>query len=185
MRLLPASPVFLAIALISCKGPATDDTSGGNDTGDTQVQNTFPADPRPFTLTISGATSEALVFDAPTCTQPKHSQEFRVFWRNEARDHAFVLVAELLGTFDGLGNYPADGVENRIRLQEEAGGKGRYYAVDLNQGDSGTIDVTGSDAPDKKTRRAWGSFEFSGMHGNDGAITATPMPVPIWCPVVE
>jgi hypothetical protein len=185
MRPYLASNAFLAIALVACQGPASDETGDSTDTGDTLDQDTFPADPRPFTLTISGAMAETLAFDEPSCTQPLYSQDLRVFWRNAARVHTFVLVAELLGTWGGLGTYAADGVSNRIRLQEEAGGMGRYYAVDLAQGDGGSIEVVGTDAPDEETRRAWGSFEFSGMHGSDGAITATPMPVPIWCADVQ
>lgn len=179
MSLLRLLPVLLAV---SCGGkdeeqdtstPLPDDSS--EDTG-----GDFPPDPSPFTLTVTGlGVEEHLVFDDPTCTSNASASQFRAFWRNEAREHVFVFIAEVLGSYTGPGSWDAASGAARVRLQEEAGGMGAYFAVDTAQGDSATLTVTGDDG-----ERAWGATEVSGMH-SDVRVTLDPPTIPIWCPTLN
>lgn len=151
---------------------------GGEDSGDGGT-SALPPKPDPFTLTVRGGTSLDLYFDTPTCQKPKGGSNFRAFWRDSTGSHVFVLVADLLGTFDGAGTYTTADANATIKLQEEAGGSGAYYATDDDQGDSASITV---EAIDEELGIAWGEFEVDGLHSSSaGGITVSPMPVPIWC----
>ena len=149
------------------------DTDGDTD-ADTDTAE-MPADPSPFTLTIAGALDETLTFDAPTCSFQGSS--YRMFWRNAAEEHVFVLVAEVIGSFTGVGTYDQTVPRAIAKLQEEAGGSLAYFVTDAAAGD--TLEITVEHIDDDRT---WGSFTFSSLTGETGAITATPQPVPIWCP---
>lgn len=204
--------ISLALCLVlACNGGTTDDTgteegTGGDGTGpgeggengeggpgdegtDTGPTNDsdIPDDPSPFTLTVSGAYNGDLVFDSPSCTWPYGSANFRVFWRNSSGDHVFVLVAELLGSFEGAGTYNETDHGARVKLQEEAGGSGSYYALDADQGDTTAITVDYAEYDDLKDAGvAWGEFTVSGMHDSSGGqIQLSPNTVPIWCPTVN
>ncbi len=145
--------------------------SGSADTADTGTSSSsLPAQPDPFTLTVSGAYTGSLTFDTPTCTQPLGSKNFSIFWRNSNKEHVFVLVAQMLGTFAGAGTY--DGTAVTVKLQEEAGGEGNYFLS--SDGDTISMVLEGVEE-----QEAWGEFSFSGLE--DGALVASPMPVPIWC----
>jgi len=159
---------------------------GGVDTGPLGPDD-LPPDPGNFTLSVTGAYTGDLLFDIPTCTWPYGSSNFRVFWRNSSGDHVFVLVAELLGTFEGPGVYDETNHSARARLQEEAGGSASYYAVDAAQGDSVSIEVTHAEYDDLEDAGiAWGEFEISTMHDTSGSeIQIDPGTVPIWCPTVN
>ena len=159
---------------------------GGSDTGPTSDTD-IPDDPSPFTLTVSGAYDEDLVFDSPSCTWPYGSANFRVFWRNGNGDHVFVLVAELLGSFEGAGTYNETDHGARVKLQEEAGGSGGYYALDADQGDTTSITVDYAAYDDLEDAGiAWGEFTVSGMHDSSGGqVQLSPNTVPIWCPTVN
>lgn len=183
-------PSFLVCALplvllVACKRPADDDTAAPDDTSgdtDTDIDDTgsgeFPADPSPFTISVTGATQQDLVFDLPTCYQRLGSTQLRVFWRNAAGQHHFFLLAELMEGFEGPGTYDASNTSPDGKLQEEAGGEGRYFYTDSALGDTTSITVEGLEED-----RAWGTFTISGMHDTSGgSIQLSPMPVPIWCP---
>jgi hypothetical protein len=159
---------------------------GGADTGPLGPDD-LPPDPGAFTLSISGAYSGDLLFDTPSCTWPYGSANFRVFWRNGSGDHVFVLVAELLGTFDGAGTYDETNHSARAKLQEEAGGSASYYAADAAQGDAVTITVEHAEYDDLEDAGiAWGEYTLSTMHDSSGGqIQITPTTVPIWCPTVN
>jgi hypothetical protein len=170
----------LLLALAACGGKGTDtagtDTGGSTqDSADTGADSTgLPENPAPFDVVVSGAVNTTLTFDLPTCT--RNGQNFRTFWRNSARTHVYVLIAEVMGTFTGEGSYDQD-AGGRVKLQEEAGGTLAYYAADPSQGDTLRIDV-----PYVLDTEAAGTFTVSGLHGTDGTITVTPTELPIWCP---
>jgi hypothetical protein len=151
------------------------DTDGG--TTDTNSDTDLPPDPRPLTIAVHGGYEGSLVFDQPDCTAVTGAPQFRAFWRNGSGAHVFVLIAEVIGPYDGPGEYTQDQSIVRAKLQEEAGGNGNFFATDTTQGDTVTIDV------DQVTdTEAWGSFTVGGMHGDAGAITIDPTTIPIWCP---
>lgn len=186
----------LAMLLLACKGDkggSEDDSGGGEHSGgggddsgggggDDSSASTLPDDPTPFTLTVSGDYSDTLVFDDPECTWTSDATNFRAFWRNAAREHVFVLAADILGPFTGPGTYTQDDAITRVKLQEEAGSSGppEYFESDADQGDTVSVTVTSVD-----DAQAWGEFTFSGLHSDTGAITVTPVPVPIWCPTMN
>ena len=181
--------LLLLGALLACRGgdKGTDDSDTNPETGQGHTGETadtsppeFPEDPRPLTLTVSGAYEGTLVFDAPTCTWLETAPNFRAFWRNSEGAHVFVLVADILSVFDGPGTYTEADGSVRVKLQEEAGGSGYYFGTDASVGDTASITVTSVD-----DAQAWGEFTFSGLHSDSGAITVTPVPVPIWCPTMN
>ena len=152
----------------------TTDTAAEDTAADTAADTGLPADPAPFTIQFSGLLSQPLRFDSPSCTSPLGSSNFSMFWRDSEENHTFVLVAQLLGTLDGEGDYDETAVT--IKLQEEAGGEGRYFTT--SGGDTVSLTIEHIDE-----QAAWGEFSFSGL--SDGAITGAPMPVPIWCPSIN
>ena len=156
-------------------------STGGGDTGGGTGGDPggIPADPRPLTVTVTGATSQSLVFDQVTCTHPLNSSNFRIFWRGSG--HVFVLKAEVLGDYTGPGTYSSADTSARASLQEEAGGSGFYFTADAAQGDTVTFTM---EAHDVDAAEAWGTFTVTGMHGSDGALPLEPSSLPIWCPVV-
>jgi|ETNmetMinimDraft_26_1059896.scaffolds.fasta_scaffold20596_2 hypothetical protein len=88
-----------------------------------------------------------------------------------------------MGTFASAGSYTIDGAQTRVKLQSEAGSPYNFfYQVDVAQGDSGTLDVTHIDG---EAGVAWGEVTFSGMHGGNGALTVSPLPILIWCNDVQ
>ncbi len=152
----------------------TGGTTGG--TTDTGTTSTAPSDPTPFELTIAGDMSETFTFDQYDCTYPMGSTNLRVFWRDSAQSHYFVLVAELLGTFEGQpGTFTETEHGARVKMQEEAGGENRYFA----SGEGDTVEIV-VDTIDETS--VYGSFSVSAMGGEDGTITLSPQPIPIWCP---
>jgi hypothetical protein len=175
---------LLGLALGACT-PKDDSNNGGDDTGpDTSPPvdtSDFPDDPAPFDVQVSGAYEGTLTFDEPDCYYPTGSSNLRVFWRNADGAHAFFLLVELLGDFQGAGSYDGGNSDPRARLQEEAGGTGNTFASDSGLGDTVTFLVE-----QLEEDRAWGEFTISGMHdGQGGAITLSPSTLPIWCPVLE
>lgn len=183
---------FLGL-LVACSGDkdsgGVGDGGGGSGGGDDSAADdsggetglSLPDDPTPFTLTVEGDYDDALVFDSPTCSWFDGAPSFRAFWRNAAAEHVFVLVADIQGAFTEAGTYDQSMGTVRVKLQEEAGGAGYYFATDTAQGDTATITVEHVDETS-----AWGEFEFSMLHATDGAyVTASPQPVPIWCPTMN
>ena len=148
---------------------AVDDDDSGPD---------MPPNPAPLSLTFGGPIGETLVFDTPACTHLSET-EFSAFWRGA--DHNVLLMVQMMGgSYSGPGDYDVDGSAVRVKLQTESGGSyDFFYQVDDDEGDTGTVTI------DWIGDEAWGEFTFSGMHGADGVIDATPMPVPIWCDMVQ
>jgi len=159
------------------EGDTDTDTDADTDTDTDTDVGTFPDDPSPFTVNVTGAYTGSLVFDDPTCYYPTGSSQLRVFWRNEAQAHVFFLMVELLSGFEGDGTYDQE-AGLRAKLQEEAGGKGYYFGSDSAQGDEVSMTVY-LDEED----HAWGEFSISGMHDTKGGtISIDPTVIPIWCP---
>jgi len=186
----------LNAGIAGCPAPADDDDDDDDATGDddsaddddaTGEDDTtggeMPPVPAPFTLTLSGGENESIVFDAAECVlYPSPSDiNFRTTWRGP--DHNAVLIAEVMGAFAGAGSYAIDGAQTRVKLQSEAGSPySFFYQVDAAQGDSGTVEVIHVDG---EAGVAWGEYTFSGMHGGNGALTVSPLPIPIWCDDVQ
>ena len=148
------------------------DTATGTDTG---VPDNFPDDPSPFTLTVSGDLDRDLMFDTPTCINER--DQFRAFWRNSQDDHEFVLLAQVLQDFTGAGTYDETGARTDVKLQEEAGGEGYYFATSADEGDTLLIDlVFANDAV------GWGEFTVSALSSGGASVELSPQPIPIWCP---
>lgn len=197
--------MLLLVSLLACSGKSTDDTSAetgetaetgesgetaetgesgdSGDSGDTQDTNDtgssvkLPPDPRPLVLHVTGAYNGTLTFDAPTCSWYDGVPNFRTFWRNGSKEHVFVLIAEIIGAFDGPGTYDQTMGTVRVKLQEEAGGSGYYFGTDTTAGDTVSITVDGVNET-----AAAGSFTFDELTGDGGAVQVSPQPVPIWCP---
>ena len=184
MRLSLALP----LVLLACKGAPDTAVIADTDSDvpvDTDTGDAMPANPAPFTVTVTGAADLTLVFDAPTCTA--QANNFRVFWRNSSGAHAFVLVAETLGGFTEPGTIDQTSPNTRAKLQEEQGGQGiGPFQTDPPQGDTFALHVDHLDPEGYDViQRAWGSFDVGGMHGTDGAISVAPTNLPVWCPAVN
>ena len=141
---------LLALLLVACGGGSKDTSSDGDTAGDTSVTDTsgdtadsgggdFPAEPGGFTVQLAGARTDTLVFDELSCSL--NGANLRVFWRNAADAHVFVLIAEIMGNYAGPGSYD-EGTGVRMKLQEEAGGTLAYFAADPTAGDSVAVTVS-------------------------------------------
>jgi len=157
----------------------TDADTDSDTDADTDVDSDMPADPTPFTVTVSGSYSGTLTFDEANCTNPLGSSNFSVFWRDSADSHVFVLVGQMLGTFDGAGTYDETAVT--VKLTEEAGGSGNYFSS--TDGDSISFTIEHIDDQSKDSRSAWGSYTVSSLDG--GALTFSTDEIPIWCTSVN
>jgi len=182
---------FSILLLLSACGVSVDDeksTDSAQETdsssSDSAEQDGFAPDPSPFSITISGDESLDLRFDSPICTHLQGSSNLRVFWRNASDQHVFVLVAEIMGGFDGPGSYQS-GVSQgqvRVKLQEEAGGQARGYFTNTGEGDSAMIDI---DLIEPDPYRLTGSATAQTLHGTNGQINLNPAIFPIWCPEID
>lgn len=169
--------------MLACLGADKDDDDDNEEEESTESAPTgedtgFPDDPGPLSLEVSGDFSGTLDFDSRTCTWLETVPNFRTFWRDSTGGHVFVLIAEILGSFEGPGAYDQSMGTVRVKLQEEAGGQNRYFATE--GADTVSIVVTGIEGSAADGGRAWGQFEASGLA--DGGVSISPMPVPIWCP---
>lgn len=170
-----------ALLALACKGGDVEEDSPPESqiSSDDSAQHSdpltaedLPADPSPFTLTLSGAWPTTLVFDQPSCSSPVGSSNLRVFWRGS--NHVVVLVLNILGTYQGAGDYTEAEHGLRVQLQEEAGGSGYYFASE--PGDAINASVLFDD-----DNVAWGEYSFSTLHSDSGDITISPTTIPIWC----
>ena len=153
----------------------SDGTSAG-DAADGTEPDGLPPDPSPFTLEVSGAHTQSIVFNQATCSRPNGSSNLRQFWRGDG--HVFVLKVEIMGTATAAGVYTAVDHDVRATLQEEAGGSGLYFVA----GAAETIEVT-VDGLDDDADEAWGSWTVSGMSdASGGGVLLSPQPLPVWCP---
>jgi hypothetical protein len=149
------------------------DTSVSSDTGPN-----YPENPSPFSITISGAQNRDLVFDEPSCSSPTGSNNMRMFWRNKSDAHVFVMVTEVMGGFEGVGSYSPPDFRANIKLQEEAGGQGLYYASVDGSGVTITYDLS-------EESFLSGTATFGFLQGNDGDISISPSTYPLWCDQVD
>lgn len=171
--------LFLFLACTGDKGvdtsESTTDTSTQEDTGPQ-----YPENPSPFTITVSGVYQQTLIFDEPDCSSPTGSSNMRMFWRNKNDAHVFVLVTEVMGDFTGEGVYSSADVRANVKLQEEAGGSGLYFGS--NTDSNITIDY---DFYDEENNFISGTATVDTLSGNDGDITISPTPYPLWCDDIE
>ncbi|MBN2493989.1 MAG: hypothetical protein JXR96_05310 [Deltaproteobacteria bacterium] len=157
---------------------AADGADGAADGGD---EPALPPDPTPLSITFSGAIDETIEFTLPSCIiYPRPADvNFRHFWRHP--DHNAVLIVEVLTVFEGVGEYDQSMGRVLVKLQSEAGSPyDFFFQTDTGLGDSVSVSVEHADPEGA----LWGSFTFSGLHGDGNAVTASPLPVPLWCPEV-
>jgi hypothetical protein len=151
------------------------DTNDTDDTQDTNDSGSFPEDPGPFSIDLSGVYTQTLVFDEPSCLKPAGSSNLRIFWRNSQDQHVFVLKLELLGNYTGVGTYETN--EARATLQEEAGGSGLYFTANTDLGDMVDLQILGDE-----DGHIWGEGNTPSMHDvNEAEIIFSPSLVPVWC----
>ena len=162
------------LCLIACGNKEQSDTSG--DTA--VVEDTTPTRPDSIALQTSGKENLSLMFDTPTCQIPSAAPNFNTFWRNGTGAHVFVLRVMLRGDYEGPGVYNTTDNSLLVSLQEEAGGEGRYYAIDSEQGDFASIELK-TDPSDQNL--VYGTLTVSSLHATDGVISISPTEIPLWC----
>ena len=168
-------PFLLALGACNSEEKTQDTGENHQPSADTEQETgeSFPPKPK-FTMTVGGAENMDLAFDQPTCTSQVNSGNLRIFWRTSTNQHVFVLVAELLGTYEGVGSYNETEHRAKIKLQEEAGGMARYYATNSSDSVTITIDYQGDDG-------LYGLAQTTTLHGTNGDITISPDNFPLWC----
>ena len=146
--------------------------SGGGGPGD------MPAKPAPFTVSVSDGTS--LVFDLPACSHYRGSRNFRTFWRNGDRSHVYVLIMEVMGIFDGAGEYTSTAGAVQVKMQQEAGGDGTGSSYSTGALEASEVVLT-IDHLDEEV--AWGSASLTAMWNRteEMEVTVSPTSLPIWC----
>jgi hypothetical protein len=161
-------------------GDADGDAGGEPDegAGEELTPEDMPANPGSFTVTFSDGNS--LEFDLPSCSYYRGSSNFRMFWRNEARTHVYVMIIEAMSLFDGVGSYSSNDGTVRVKLQQEAGGSSGASAYKADGSDGGEVIVT-VDYLDEDI--AWGGVSITSMHDTtrDVPVTVTPTTFPVWC----
>ncbi len=147
----------------------TEDT-GPLDAGD------MPANPGPFTVSLSDGTT--LEFDMPSCTHYRGSTNFRAFWRKADDSHVYVMILEVMRSFDGVGVYSSNEGSVAVKLQEEAGGSsgGVYTTTELADEVVMSLDYLDED-------RAWGEMSVGSLWNlsQSESVTVSPSTIPVWC----
>ncbi len=164
--------LFSTFLLIACGNKNQEDTS----TDEAVVENTEPTQPDSVTIQTSGTESLSLMFDTPSCQIPSAAPNFNAFWRNGGGAHVFVLRVMIRGDYTGAGTYTSSDNELLVTLQEEAGGQGRYYALDEAQGDTATVTLNTD-----TEGIVWGTLTVNSLHNLDGSISISPTEIPLWC----
>lgn len=77
-------------------------------------------------------------------------------------------------TFTGAGTFSTN---VRVEIYENFSG-GRYFSGDQTAGAAVTIDAVGANG-------AYGSFTVDELTGDSGSLTIAPLPVDIWCDVLD
>lgn len=149
-------------------------TDTGETVDETDTETSSPTRPAAFTLTLSGAENMDLTFNTPSCISQVNSTNLRVFWRDDTNQHAFVLIAELLGGYDGPGDYTASEHNAKIKLQEEAGGQSRYYATTADSNTSIRVEH-------HQENELHGSAEAATLEGTNGTLNLSPASFTLWC----
>lgn len=162
------------ISMLACGDKDQVDTS----TEETAVEDATPTKPDVITIQTTGSENLSLMFDTPTCQIPSAASNFNAFWRNGTGAHVFVLRVMLRGTYEGPGIYDTDNDSLLVTLQEEAGGQGRYFAIDGAQGDFASIELK-TDPSDRNL--VYGTLNVESLHSTDGAIAISPTEIPLWC----
>ena len=149
--------------------------NGGDDAGET---GGMPDKPAPFTVSLSDGT--ALEFDLPTCSHYRGSSNFRTFWRKEDRSHVYVLIMEVMGSFDGAGTYSSTAGTVRVKMQQEVGGDGTGSSYNTGDVEDSEVVLT-IDHLDEDV--AWGSASLTAMWNRtqEIVVTVAPTTLPIWC----
>lgn len=163
------------LSLLACGDKDTVLDSGI--TEDTTSEEQGPVEPGPFTLTVTGDQNLTLTFDSPTCQIPDAAPNFNAFWRTSTGAHTFVLRVMLRGDYQGAGTYTLQDNELTVTLQEEAGGEGRYFSVNQDDGHDASVNLQteGSDI-------VWGTLNVEQLASiNDGSISISPTSIPLWC----
>jgi len=161
--------------ILACTGTKITETG---DTAPVDTGDGYPDNPAPFTLSISGAMSQSLVFDEPSCSSPTGSTNMRMFWRNRSNAHVFVLVTEILGDFDGVGTYTSPEYRANIKLQEEAGGSARYFGSTEDSAVRIEYEMY-------EDQFAFGQAQLTSLEGSDGSISLSPSSYSLWCDSIE
>ena len=134
---------MLYLILLAC-------SSSTKDSGLQERQDDTPSyvSPQSFQLAIDGTSTHNLSFSEHDCSN--NNNQIRSFWRGS--NHVFVLIAEIMSDYEGVGTYTVENSTVRVKLQEEAGGSGSFYqATD----DAISIDV-----------------QFVGSEGTSGMVLA-------------
>ena len=160
--------------------PLDGDDDGASGTGGDAADGTsgMPDKPVPFTVSLSDGT--ALEFDLPTCSHYRGSSNFRTFWRKEDRSHVYVLIMEVMGSFDGAGTYSSTAGTVRVKMQQEAGGDGTGSSYNTGDVEDSEVVLT-VDHLDEDV--AWGSASLTAMWNRtqEIVVTVAPTTLPIWC----
>ena len=164
------------ILTTACGDKVEESDTASTDTATTDTEDTGPTEPGSITIETTGSESLSLMFDTPSCQIPSAAPNFNAFWRNGSGAHVFVLRVMLRGEYEGAGTYTTDSNELLVTLQEEAGGQGRYYSVNSEEGDSATIVLNTDDSG-----IVWGTLNVNALHSADGAISMTTTDIPLWC----
>ena len=151
--------------------PTTADTSS-----DTEDTDSVPPEPEAFVLSISGSDNESLTFDTPTCQIPDAVPHFNLYWRLSSGGHKFVLRVFINAEYEGTGTYDNSTNNISVRLQEEAGGSGRFYQTEAEKGDVVTATIETNEEGN-----VWGTIEVATMHNGESSISLSPTNFPIWC----
>ena len=162
--------------LYGCTSKTIDTAKSDDDTS--TVEDTSPSPPDSFTLSVSGSANLNLMFDTPTCQIPSAAPNFNSFWRTSSGAHVFVLRVMILGSYNGAGDYSSSVEDSRalaVTLQEEAGGEGRYFALDPAQGQSASMEINVEDSI------IYGNLNVSQLSSPNGTIEINPTTIPIWC----
>ena len=175
--------LFLSMILACGNKEQTTEDSATSETEDTALDTGEDLDPQPpesFSISLSGAETETLLFDTPTCQIPDAAPNLNVYWRNGAGTHKFVLRMMLRNSFEGAGEYDNQNHDLTITLQEEAGGQARFYQTDTAQGDSASMslqvfeEIIGEPV-------TYGTATVTTMHNGADSITLNPSEIPVWC----
>ena len=153
----------------------TDDSVETEDTGPLDAED-MPANPGPFSVSFSDGTT--LEFDLPSCTHYRGSTNFRAFWRKADDSHVYVMIMEVMRSFDGVGTYSSNEGSVAVKLQEEAGGSGggSYTTTELPDEVIMSIEYLDED-------RAWGEVSVGSLWNRtqSQSVTVTPSTIPVWC----
>jgi len=168
---------IILFSLFACGDDAKTNDSAGSDDSAAQEEVLPPTEPDAFTLSVTGDHTLSLVFDTPTCQIPDAAPNFNAFWRTSSGAHTFVLRVMIRGEYDGAGTYTLTENALTVTLQEEAGGEGRYFSVNVDEGHDASVELN-----TEADNIVWGSLTASQLSSiNDGNITISPTEIPLWC----